>query len=270
MTEVGYFKSNDNQLAYACSIPSENPKKVGVVFVHAANGNRLGPHRMFFEFSNSINALGLPTFRFDLSGCGDSSGYASQADIAADVSDTIEAIGFFKSKANLEKVILLGISRGARVCYISMAKHSLPLCGMILLSAPTSSNKAALNSLRFRLKEYCCKLRDPGQRWKLLSGRANVRQIGNTLSTAVRIKTRYPQTEENIFATRCPVLYFYGSLDPTAQESSQYYINKYKQNNLPYNCQFIENANHSFFHYKWKERIFRITGQWLDRTLNLV
>ncbi len=270
MTETGYFKSNGNQLSYACSIPSGTHRKAGVMFVHAANGNRLGPHRMFVEFANSFNALGLPILRFDLSGCGDSSGSASQTDVSADVFDTIEAIYFFISRAKLEKVFLFGISRGARICYDAMAKQSLPLGGIILLSTPVSSNRAAVNSLRLRLTEYFCKLRDPVHLRKLLTGRANIRQISKTLSTAAGLRNRYRQTETNTFATKCPVLLFYGGLDPNAKESSRYYIDKYKRNNLPYNCHFIENANHSFFHYKWKEQIFDLTNQWLETTLNQV
>lgn len=270
VTETGYFKSNGNQLSYACTIPTGARRKTGVIFVHAANGNRLGPHRMFVEFANSFNTIGLPTMRFDLSGCGDSTGSASQADITADVRDTIEAIRFFKSKANLDNVILFGISRGARICYGAMTNQSLPLGGMILLSTPFSSNMAAMNSLRRRLKEYFCKLKDPVHLRKLLSGRANTRQIFKTLSTAAGLRKRYEKTKENTFATKCPVLLFYGELDPVAKESSQYYTNKYKQNDMPYNCHFIENANHSYFHYQWKEQILDITNQWLENTLKKV
>ena len=268
MTENGYLKSGDNGLSYSCAIPSVQTERIGIVFVHAADGNRLGPHRMFVEFANNFNALGYPTLRFDLSGCGDSTGKASRNDIAADVFDTTEAIKFFMARADLEKVVLFGISRGAHLCYSVMAQHTLPLSGMILLSTPTSSNKASLNSLRVRFREYFYKLRDLKSLRKLLSGRANIRQIRRTLTTALQLRNRYAQPESKFFATKCPVLFVYGGQDPTAGESSRYYITKCSKNNTPYDCYFVADANHSFFHYKWKEEILNVSKQWLKRNLN--
>ena len=268
MTETGFLNSGSNELSYSCEIPSGQTRRIGVIFVHAADGNRLGPHRMFVEYANCYNSLGYPTLRFDLSGCGDSTGKASQNGITTEVFDTTEAVKFFMARANLEKVVLFGISRGARVCYSVMEQHSLPLGGMILLSTPTSSNKAAINSLRVRLKEYFHKLRDPKSLRKLLSGRANVRQIWRTLTTAVQLRNRYAQSERKFFATKCPVLFIYGGQDPMARESSQYYTIKCSENSTPYDCHFVADANHSFFHYKWKEEILDVSKQWLQKTLN--
>ena len=78
MTETGYFNSGGNELFYSCTIPAGKNETTGIVFVHAADGNRLGPHRMFVEFARHFNSLGYPTFRFDLSGCGDSTGAVSE------------------------------------------------------------------------------------------------------------------------------------------------------------------------------------------------
>lgn len=270
MIDTGYFRSGDNELSYSCVIPPGHAERVGILFVHAANGNRLGPHRMFVEFANSFNSLGYSTLRFDLSGCGDSTGSASRNDIAAEVFDTTEAIKFFMASANLEKIILFGISRGARVCYSIMTQQELPLRGMILLSPPTSSNKAALNSFRLRLHEYFCKLRDPEHLRKLLSGRANIRQIQQTLTAALQLKNRYAQPENKLFATKCPVLLIYGEQDSMAEESCRYYRTKCSENNTLCECHFVADSNHSFFHYKWKEQILDISKQWLERISNQV
>ena len=268
MVETGYFRSGDNELSYSRTIPRGQAKKVGVVFIHASDGNRLGPHRMFVEFANSFDSLGYPTLRFDLSGCGDSTGSVSRADTAADVSDVVEAVGFFTARAKLKGVILLGISRGSRVCYTAMAEHLLPLSGMILLSTPVSSSRAALKSFGVRLREYVCKLRDPRRLRKLLSGRANLPQIWQTLMNALRLRRRYTQVHEKAFASRCPVLFVYGRGDSLAEESSRYYARKCRENKLPYDCHFVADANHSFFHYRWKEEILGVSRLWLERILN--
>jgi pimeloyl-ACP methyl ester carboxylesterase len=265
VTEVGCFKSGDNELAYSCVIPDGQSRPFGIIFVHALDGNRLGPHRTFVELACRFNLLGYPTLRFDLSGCGDSSGAVQRDSITAELRDVVEASRFFMTRANLDGVILLGISRGSRVCYSAMAEYELPLQGMILLSTPVSSGKAAARSLRTRLSEYLCKLKDPKHLWKLLSGRAHLRQIWRTLVTAAGLGRRYGPIKDKPFASRCPVLFIYGQLDPNADESSRYYPLKCRQNGVPCECNFIPQANHSFFHYKWKEEIFDVSKQWLEK-----
>ncbi len=131
MAKVGYFQSGDNKLSYSCVIPQEETQESGIVFVHAADGNRLGPHRLFVELAEKLNSSGYPTLRFDLSGCGDSTGTASRSDITAEVSDVVAAINFFMAEAHLESVILLGISRGARICLSAMTTRHLPLGAIV-------------------------------------------------------------------------------------------------------------------------------------------
>ena len=266
MVENGYFKSGGNELFYFCTIPEKKFTKTGVIFVHAAQGNSFGPHRMFVELSARFSAIGLPTFRFDLSGCGDSTGSESESDIAIDVSDTAQACRFFIDRAGLDSVILFGISRGARICYSVAAKYNLPLAGLILLSTPASTGRAAINSFSSRLKEYICKLKDPWHLGKLLHGRIHIYRICSTLLSGLLLAGRYKPIEKG-FPAKCPVLLIYGGSDPITPESSRYYIGNCNENDLPYKCHVIAGANHSFFHYKWKEEIFDLSKKWLKEIL---
>jgi pimeloyl-ACP methyl ester carboxylesterase len=265
VAEVGYFRSGDDELAYSCVVPRAQTKSVGIIFVHALDGNRLGPHRMFVELAERFNRLGYPTLRFDLTGSGDSAGSIERNSITAEVNDVVAATRFFINRANLEAVILLGISRGARVCYSAMADYPLPLRGAVLLSTPLSSSKAAAKALKARLTEYACKLKDPGHLWKLVSGNAHPRQIWQTLVTAVKLRRRYEPVEQKPFASACPVLLIYGQCDPNAEESCLYYTAGCRENDIPHECHFIQQANHSFFHYKWKQEILDISANWLEK-----
>jgi pimeloyl-ACP methyl ester carboxylesterase len=220
---------------------------------------------MFVELANRFNRLGYPTLRFDLTGSGDSTGSVERDSITAEVADVVEATRFFMTKANLDAVILLGISRGARVCYSAMADYQLPLRGAILLSTPLSSGRAAAKALKARLGEYAGKLKDPSHLWKLLSGRAHPRQIWQTLATAAKLRRRYEPIEQKPFASRCPVLLIYGQCDPNAEESCLYYTARCLGNDIPPECHSINQANHSFFHYKWKEEIIDISAKWLEK-----
>jgi dienelactone hydrolase len=81
--------------------------------------------------------------------------------------------------------------------------------------------------------------------------------------TALRLGGRYKRIEGRAFATIAPILFIYAAHDPIADESSLYYESACKRSQVNFDCRFIDGANHSFFHYKWKEQIFDLSGQWL-------
>ena len=271
MRKSGYFKSSANKLSYCLSIPQQR-KRTGVLFMHASNGNKLGPHRMFVEFESKFNHLGYPTFRFDLSGCGDSTGsirndITENNDISTDTRDLVNAINFFTMKHQIDSLILFSISRGSRICYAAMAEHKLPLKGMILLSTPVSTNKAAIRTVTVRAKEYLCKLKSPVTIKKILKGQVNIRQICQTFITAIQLRKRYREVSTNRYKSKCPTLCIYGEKDPIASESIDYYQRKCNEYNIPFECHIIKGANHSFFHYKWKEEIYLKSKQWLQKNI---
>ncbi len=268
MIKTGCFISGENELSYSLSRPKDSDGKPGVLFVHAAGGNRFGPHRMFVELGEKFNRCGYSTFRFDFTGCGDSSGVESKNDIDSEVFDLVNAVRYFIDAGQLEKVVLLGISRGARVCFNAMSSESLALAGMILLSAPVSTRRSAAKSVCFRLAEYARKLRDRRYFLKMISGRVSIVGIYRTLINAFALQKRYSELHNRIFRSPCRVLLIYGDCDPISQESSRYYISRYEENDVLCEIHFISHANHSFFHYKWKDQIVGICLEWLEKIVS--
>ena len=268
MIKTGRFISGENELSYSLSRPEDSDRKLGVLFVHAAGGNRLGPHRMFVELGDKFNRRGYSTFRFDFTGCGDSSGIESKDDIDAEVFDLVNAVRYFIDAGQLEKVVLLGISRGSRVCFNAMSSENLALGGMILLSTPVSTRRSAAKSVGFRLAEYARKLRDRRYFLKLIRGRVNIGGIYRTLINAFALRNRYSELHKGIFLSCCRVLLIYGDCDPISQESSRYYISRFEENDVSCESHFISYANHSFFHYKWKEQIAGICLEWLEKIVS--
>jgi len=268
VTEKGYFQNGSNKLFYVCQIPSQQVKQIGFVFVHAADGNRLGPHRMFVELADILENLGFPTMRFDLTGCGDSTGAASQNDIIPDIEDVLAAVDFFTHRARLSSVCLFGISRGARVCFSTIANYQLPATGAILLSIPAPTTRAAVKSFSARLKEYIYKLKDTGTLRKLFTGRVNFIQIIKTLTVALALKRKYNKTSLTRFSSKCPLLFIYGQNDPVAAESKTFYQRICDPYKIPHDSVIIQDANHSFFHYKWKEQVFEQVVNWLKMVVN--
>lgn len=262
MNRIEFFDSSPNKLSCVCTLPDDQAVKAGMIFVHAADGNRLGPHRMFVELAEKLKCCGVASLRFDIRGCGDSEGEPARNDINPDIEDLLSAIDFFVSKNHLPKVFLLGISRGARVILSALAEHSLPVDGAILLSTPFSGSKATAKKFTDRLKEYLYKFRNPESLKKLLTGKANLKQIAKTLAFALSSAKRYRRNSDE-FVTRCTLFFIYGSKDPIAADSATYYSRICETFNIPFKAVEIKNANHSFFHYRWKEQIMEMTKEWL-------
>jgi len=265
MSEFGYFRSGEHRLSFCVDEPDAYRREFGVLFVHAAHGNRLGPHRMFVEAATRFNRLGYATCRFDLSGCGDSVGLVADSSIASDIFNTVNAVRFFQTNYGLDRVVLFGISKGASIAYATASQHTLPLAGMILLSALSSSRKVALQSVRNVLREYLLKLTEPAHLLKLGQGRISIPGILRTLDAAWKRRNRYDKIASCDSATRCPILFIYGGSDPIREAAMAAYVNECRRNNVPYTCHIIEKANHSFFHYAWKEEIIRLSETWLKQ-----
>ena len=267
VNRIDFFNSNTNRLSCVCTIPDHQEIKAGIIFVHAADGNRLGPHRMFVELANKLKDIGIASLRFDMRGCGDSSGPLAGGDINPDIEDLLNAITFFTSKYNPPQIFLFAISRGARVSISALAKHSIPVSGAVLLSTPFAGSKAAAKNFFNRLKEYLYKFSNIESLKKLISGKADLKQIAKTLAFALNSQKRY-RTNTDSFVTRCPLLFIYGSKDPIAQGSSLHYRRICEKFNISIKTADIKNANHSFFHYHWKEQITEMTENWLMQNIN--
>jgi hypothetical protein len=262
MNRKEFFNSGSNRLSCVCTIPDELAIKAGVIFVHAADGNQLGPHRMFVELAAKLKDVGMASLRFDMRGCGDSEGEPAGSDISADIEDLQNATRYFASKYSPPKIFLFAISRGARVSISALARSDIPVSGACLLSTPFAGTKAAAKKFSSRLKEYLYKFTNPDSLKKLLSGKADLKQIAKTLVSAISSQKRYRSNNAG-FLTRCPLFFIYGSKDPIAADSAVHYRKICEKFNIPFAMTEIENANHSFFHYRWKDQIMEMVENWL-------
>ena len=265
MNRTDFFESGNRKLSFSCGVPSKNRGENGMLFIHAAHGNRLGPHRMFVEMAQAYRRMGYPTFRFDLSGCGDSTGNPSSSDVTQDICDTINAIRYFLTTEKLKGVFLFAISKGSHIAFNTIGEDKLPVKGMILLSIPVSSPQAALQVFGNYSKEYTIKLLKLRYWLKLLKGGVNIKGVWRTLSNALQLGKRYSPLGDKQVVNRCPILFIYGGNDPIRNNSMTYYTRICTEKGLAYQSHIIEGANHSFFHYLWKEEILRISTEWLAK-----
>ncbi len=131
-TERGsVFSSGDNRLVGITALP-QTPAGTGVLFLVGGPQYRVGSHRQFTLLSRSLAAGGIPAFRFDYSGMGDSEG--EKHDFQDVRSDIVNAMDEFQSLVpGLERIVLWGLCDAASAAMI-YASQEPRVHGLVLLN----------------------------------------------------------------------------------------------------------------------------------------
>lgn len=137
-----------------------------IVFVNAGIVHRTGPHRLYVKLAREFARQGLCSFRFDLSGLGDSAAptldYEAQA--LADIQGAIDlALSALKTPRN---VILLGLCSGSENAYKAALRDDR-VKGLILLDPHSYETRSS------KIEKLAGKVTDPSR-----VGRALGRAIG--------------------------------------------------------------------------------------------
>jgi dienelactone hydrolase len=85
-----------------------------VVFLNAGLVHKVGPYRMNVDMARSVAEIGVPAFRFDLSGLGDSlKRDSNQTDEERALLDIREAFDYLEETVGIKRFILFGLCSGA-------------------------------------------------------------------------------------------------------------------------------------------------------------
>lgn len=156
--------------------------ETGLLIVSGGNEVRMGAHRGMALLAGRLASIGVPVFRFDRRGVGDSTGrnrgYASNdADIAA-------AAATFRANApSVTKLVGFGNCDAATALALFGGRIGFD---RLILSNPwvvePSDDLPPAAAIRAR---YAERLRDPRQWWRLVSGGVDIRRVAKGLSKIV-------------------------------------------------------------------------------------
>lgn len=93
-----------------------SPQKNGsaVLMLTAGMLESSGPNRLHVQLASSLAEAGLPSFRFDLSGIGESLGVGSNGEsLSRSASETSQAIDLLQNKYGYKRFLLFGLCSGA-------------------------------------------------------------------------------------------------------------------------------------------------------------
>ncbi|WP_333797319.1 hydrolase 1, exosortase A system-associated [Rheinheimera sp.] len=176
MTEqaIQFQRCQNLSSATLVGIVSPASGTTGLLIVVGGPQYRVGSHRQFVKMCRAAAAAGIPAFRFDVCGMGDSTGetttfYQQSADIHAAINQ------FFTLQPQLTSVVLWGLCDGASAILLALRQQPDPrVSGLVLLNPWVRQQQSYAKTM---VKHYYLKRLTNKEFWqKLLSGKFNVLQ----------------------------------------------------------------------------------------------
>ncbi|MEK4564748.1 alpha/beta fold hydrolase [Alkalihalobacillus sp. FSL R5-0424] len=128
---------HDETLSGAIHFPQQttSEKLPAIVFVHGFIGSKVGEHRLFVKASRYFAEKGYACFRFDFSGCGESSGEYRNLTVSKQIEELLAIIQYMKSQSMIdsEKITVVGHSLGGATS--ALAVSQIPVHQLVLWSA---------------------------------------------------------------------------------------------------------------------------------------
>ncbi|NEX64132.1 hydrolase 1, exosortase A system-associated [Noviherbaspirillum sp. 17J57-3] len=289
------FQCHDAWLYGILSVPSQPAQSSsrGVLVVVGGPQYRAGSHRQFRLLARGLAAQGIPAFRFDYRGMGDSDGMMRTFE---SVNDDIRAAidHFFSQVPELEEVVLWGLCDGASAS-LFYASQDARVAGLALLNPWVRTEQGEAKAY---LKHYYARRLFATELWsKILSGRFDYRSAAHSFwkmatktlretspeaispnqaakasdSPAQPLPRHVPSLPERMLlglkAFRGPVLLVLSGNDLTAQEFSDLAgASKPWQAALAdrrVQHRRLDEANHTFAQRNWRDQVLQWTANWV-------
>lgn len=292
------FSSGGNTLLGLLHEPA-SPGKFGVVIVVGGPQYRVGSHRQFVLLARYLSSHGIPVFRFDYSGMGDSEGdNADFENIDTDIRAAIDE--FFSKTGNLQGVVIWGLCDAASAALL-YAYQDKRVAGLVLANPWLRSDASMARTYLFH---YYKERLFQKQFWeKLFAGKINILVLFKTfyanIIAALGLKNvaadKQSDSPDQIgdndipdnqtrtrrdFRTRMkigmqkfdgPILLIMSGQDLTAAEfsdtvqQSRSWRKVIKHANIErYD---IKEANHTFSRQEWRCEVEAKTLDWMNRRL---
>lgn len=149
------------------------PGTTGLLIVSGGNEIRIGAHRGMAELAATLAADGVPVFRFDRRGIGDSSG--TNAGYEGSAPDIAAAAATFAAETGITHLIGFGNCDAATALALFHAATGID--SLILANPWTGGTADALPAPAAIRARYAEKLRDPGEWLRLARGGVNLGKL---------------------------------------------------------------------------------------------
>lgn len=241
--------------------------KPAVLLLNAGLVHRIGPYRMHVALARRLAASGYPVLRFDLSGIGDSAGYATSLDYRQRTVEEIRAaMDALQQRHAVSGYIAVGLCSGAMNAHI-IATEDERIRGAVLLDA------YGYPTLRFLCRRYA------GTYLKFLDPRALAGLIAKRLQ---RKRGQEPGEEgidywefpsraqaqadlEKLVARDLRLLYIYTGGIKSYYNYGDQFRDNFKAVDFRdcLDLDYMEEVDHTFTLLRDRERLFTRIDDWL-------
>ncbi len=266
------------------SVPSSVLSSRGVLIVVGGPQYRVGSHRQFVLLARDLAASGIPAFRFDYRGMGDSEGdIKSFDDIDDDLHDAVDA--FTRAVPSIREIVVWGLCDAASAA-VFYAQRDERVTGLVLLNPWVRTAQGAAKT--YLKKYYLQRLFTAGFWQKVRSGRLDYVEVWKSLlSTAKHAfltskaaissaeaadeNARQPDLPKRLYeglaAFQGQILIILSAGDFTAQEFQQLANSSRRWRKLfasgKIQTRILAGANHTFARREWRDRVSLWTRVWL-------
>lgn len=290
------------ELAATLICVEEPVRDTGIVFVHGWSGNRLGPHGILATIARRCGREGIPSLRFDFRGRGESGGEGMNVSLSTMADDLVRATEFFRKRAGVRKVVLVGICSGGNVAVGTLPRFR-EISGLVLLSVyPFSDGDSFGRDVGRFWHFFRVYLKKAGQRetWRrLFAGELHLGRVLQTLfghffrkneekegstpgdapeDTSPGKVARAAEKESRSADEDAPKQYLaglnastpavmvYGTADPDAGAAQEYFEQYAGESDWSVEFVTISGANHNFSSAAWTEQIAGLTVDFVEKS----
>lgn len=154
----------------------------GVLIVSGGNEVRAGAHRGMAMLAGRLAAGGVPVFRYDRRGVGDSTG--ENRGFVGAAADLSAAIAAFRDTAGVRRVIGFGNCDAATL--LALEGPALGIDALVLSNPWTGEERDTLPPAAAIHARYAAKLRDPSEWRRLFTGGVDLRKLARGAAKLVR------------------------------------------------------------------------------------
>ena len=266
---------------------ASSPAPRGVLIVVGGPQYRVGSHRQFALLARALAAHGVPAFRFDYRGMGDSSGELRTFErVDADIRCAIDR--FFASVPGLKDIVIWGLCDAASAA-LFYAHQDARVSGIAVLNPWVRTGQGAA---RVYLRHYYVRRLIQPELWRKIGrGEFSIRQAlaglarlaieatgkapapGESAAPARTAEPSCPEgalperMEEGLHRFRGRVLLVLSGNDLTAQEFKDLAAGSRRWRRLLADERVtrrdLAEANHTFSRREWRDQIAAWTAQWV-------
>lgn len=274
-----YFDCCGEFLLGICHQP-DSDHSTGVVIVVGGPQYRVGSHRQFVLLSRALAERGIPVFRFDYRGMGDSSGRAVEFEqVDADIRAAIDT--FYCQSPGLKKVVLWGLCDAASAIMMYASHGDTRVFGQILLNPWVRTENGMA---KVYLKNYYAKRLINKELWlKIVRGQFAYRESSEGLISVCKKvfskvagkqndndQQQLHYTERMLLGMEAfsgETLVILSGNDLTADEFRQYVATSERWqallNNQNLKTETLSEANHTFSKKLWRDQVAIWSTEWV-------